>query len=361
MSRIRTEFRNPTKFASILIMNSILRLRKLVLAKPRAETGDQLYGIYDLAICDITYNFGIFLAALEFEAKARKKKGYVVVLVPPFAQGSKNSHWGEYNSKISDESISWRFDNLLLPLISLSPYCTGYYLLPNRSDVVGVISNRDIYPDLYDGTNLRKVDLNIFLFETLTEPNQITGLRAPRQGITYVENWLKFKKIDRPIVSVTLRNSPFDPARNSNLKEWSKFVSFLKSQGYCPIVIPDTDDSFNNTHPFSDSDYFRECAWNLGLRISLYEVASFNFFGNNGCVVLGMFNPRVRYILTNGLPKNSLSVNKEVLSRSGMGTPERYRFSTSGQHLDYEEDNFENLKLLFFKYVKPEQNKTIVN
>ena len=88
----------------------------------------------------------------------------------------------------------------------------------------------------------------------------------------------------------------------------------------------------------------------MGLRVALYESAYLNFFGNNGCVVLGMFNEKINYILMNGLPKNSVVVTEKVLENNNMLNLSKYQFSTDKQKLCMKTDNFENIKEQFLIY-----------
>lgn len=350
--RILREYRNPSYSSVSKIVNSLLAIKRRIRSLVRSvKTDDQiLYGIYDLEICDITYNFGIFLIALELESLMRKKKGFVVIIVPAMNDEGSLLRWNEYNEKIDLDSREWRFNNIIMQLMPLSRKCLGYYKMPDRQKITEFIQGHDVYPDLYDGVNLRKVDLTEVLFGKLNRNDLVDGLQSSNQGRKYINQWIRENSLEGEIITITIRNSAFDIGRNSNTEEWIKFATYLKSNGYCPVFIPDTDDAFSGIHFSSDYIFLRECCWNMGLRVALYERAHLNFFGNNGCVVLAMFNRNINYILMNGLPENSLVVNKDVLKEVGMLNIDRYKFSTTKQKLCFKSDSFENIKEEFLKF-----------
>jgi len=351
--RIIMEIRSPKNFHLLKFIDSILKIKKNIKSffKKTKNDDEILYGIYDLEICDITYNFGIFLVDLEYETIKRGKKGFVVIIVPSSMASNNLLEWKEYNSKINIVSRDWRFVNIIMQLIPLSKKCMGYYKLPNREKIDEIINGVEYYPDLYDSRNLRKADLNELLFKKLNRSGLVEGLKSSEQGREYVNDWIKNNlKNKNKIVTITLRNSLFDTARNSNNKEWLKFAEFLIENNYSPVFISDTDDSFSKIDSKSNIIYFNECCWNMGLRVALYETAYLNFFGNNGCVVLGMFNEKINYILMNGLPKDSVVVTEKVLEKNNMLNITNYQFSTNRQKLCMKTDNFENIKEQFLIY-----------
>jgi hypothetical protein len=351
--RIIMEMRSPKNFYLLKFIDCLLKIKKIIKSFFKKINIDDeiLYGIYDLEICDITYNFGIFLVDLEYETIKRGKKGFVVIIVPTSMTSNNLLEWKEYNSKINIASREWRFVNIIMQLIPLSKKCIGYYKLPNRIKIDEIIKDIEYYPDLYDSRNLRKADLNNLLFKKLNKSGLVEGLKSSEQGREYVNVWIKNNiKNKNKIVTITLRNSLFDTARNSNIKEWFKFGEFLIENNYSPVFISDTDDSLARLDFNSNIIYFNECCWNMGLRVALYETAHLNFFGNNGCVVLGMFNENINYILMNGLPKDSVVVTEEVLEKNNMLNITRYQFSTNKQKFCMKTDNFENIKEQFLIY-----------
>src|SRR5258708_38158451 len=99
--------------------------------------------------------------------------------------------------------------------------------------------------------------------------------------------------------------------RKSNRRGWIALARSLDATRYCPVFVPDTNDTIEGM-PASLREFtvFPEAAWNVGLRMALYEYAFLNLGVNNGPMGLGWLNARVRYatlkIETPGVPQSSL-------------------------------------------------------
>jgi hypothetical protein len=315
-----------------------------------AENDDYLYAIYDLDINAISYNFAQFLIAAEYEASNIGKKGFVAVFVPP--SQDQRLVWDKYDSVIDQDSRAWRFQHILIPLTTLSAKCMGYFVLPDRSETKAFIRGREVFPALYDGVNLRSWEPTEF-FRKLNRPGLFQGFRASRQGLRYIEAWKQAHRVDKPLVTITLRNQPFDPVRNSNITAWTKFANHLRALGYCPVVIPDTDTSFTSESALDGIACLKECAWNLGLRMALYEAAFLNFSVTNGPVMLVTFNPRCSYISMNYLSAaGSLIDTPEGYEQQGLTIGESYKFATPRQRLVYKPDTYENIVFEFELFLK---------
>ena len=339
--RLKRELRNPSTSFSKIPINFFLRARKK-LSQPFVinKKDDLIYGVYDLDVNPITFNFSEFLIDVEYEARLHGKKGFVIVIVPP--SQDPDLLWKEYDAVIDSDSKLWRYHNIILPLTFLAPKCCGTFILPRRSDAIAFSKSHNIYPYLYDGINLRGMGLEEF-YRKLDRQGLFEGLRASRQGLNYIRAWLDEKKILAPVVTITIRSSAFDLPRNSNIGAWSSFARFLMSAGYQPIVIPDTDDAFRDRPEFLDVCHFRECAWNIGLRMALYETAYLNFFVPNGCFALAIFNPQCSYICLNLLPTGSIVTTEESYKRVGHEIGTNYKFANERQRLSFKPDDFENI------------------
>lgn len=320
-SRLRREFRSPTRPATKLAIDSYLTSkRKLKRLFIKSGESRQLYAIYDLAICPITYNFAEFLIDAEYEARKASKDGFIVNFVPPQEIREPSLIWAEYDSVIDTTSKQWRFQNILVPLIFLSPHCKGFRLLGSRAEIEALVQSHDVYPHLYDGINLRTIDMVAFN-RKICSPDSFEGLSAHPQGLRYIESWKQARCSAGKIVTITIRSHGFDTVRNSNIDAWAEFAKYLSSRGYDPVVIPDTDTAFDSDSRFESKMYFRECAWNLGLRMALYESAHLNLFVANGCASLAFFNPKCRYVCLSGPPQGIVNTEEAYkLMNRGEGT-----------------------------------------
>jgi hypothetical protein len=358
--RLKQEARNPTSPLVQKVLDKLLRMRKdlsKIWGKSREE--DILYVICDLDINPISFEVARFLVDAECEAKERGKNGFVLVFVP--RSNDPLLTYEEYDSEVDADSKQWRFQNLVVPVTFLSKMCKGVYLLPQRSEAIEFVKGRDVYPDLYDGVNLRPLDFKQF-FDKLDRPNMFEGLRAPIQGLKYIQTWMSENRIKNPIVTITIRNYAFDKVRNSNAEAWSRFAIYLRSEGYHPVMIPDTDAAFSEIQNFEGVTIFRECAWNMGLRMSLYESSFLNFFVPNGCSYLAVFNPRCSYIVMNCLPEGSVVVKSKesayFLNDHDFGSS--YKFATQDQRMCFETDTYENMVSAFERFVEDQKPQATI-
>ena len=343
------EFRNPSMPITKATIDGILKFRKRLIGAFKADNSDDLlYSIIDLKIFPITFDITEHLVDSEYEANRLGKKGFIIVFVP---QGSpQNYGWDEYDSLFDSESKLWRFHNIVLPITLLARKCKGIYILPRRADVTTFIRNKDVHPNIYDEINLRLAKTSD-LYKKLDKPNLIEGLRATKQGLRYIESWYKSNNIENKVVTITIRQSSFDEARNSNLKEWKKFIRYLKDKGFFPVVIPDTDSSFETKNLFPESYLFKEAAWNIGLRMALYETSFVNFFSPNGPSRLAVWNPKSSYICMNSLPENSIVTTEEYFKARDHKIGENYKFALPNQRFVFTPESFEGIVEEFEKFV----------
>ena len=339
--RLKSEIRNPTNLYFKIIVDNMLRLRMSV-TKPllRKERDDLLYAIFDMECAPITFNIAEFLVDAELESRNINKNGFVVVVVPLEKEPKYENE--EYLSVVDSASKSWRFQNIVLPIISLSSSCKGIYILPQRKDVEQYVRNFDIYPDIYDSKNIRYLDAGK-LYRKLDRPNMFEGLRATKQGLRYVDKWIKANNINKPIVTITIRDYGYDKVRNSNLDAWSRFSTYLDGSGYVPVIIPDIDgDDLDQTY-FSDGFIYKEAAWNMMLRMALYELVYLNFFVSGGPLSLAIMNPKCSYIAMNLFAEGSVIDTKDAYKKIGYDVGTNYKFSTENQKLVYDTDSYDNI------------------
>jgi len=323
----------------------ILRTKKKLGRLVKTEAGEYLYGIYDLEVSPITFNIAEFLCGLEIEAEKKNKSGFVVVFVPK--KNKKIEFKSEYEKIIDEDSTNWRIDNILLQTTRLHPKCKGISILPDRSEVKHIIKKNDIYPDLYDGINLRSQDIVSF-YQFASKPGVFKGLRATEQGKKYINQYIKERGIKKKIVTIVIRQYDYDSVRNSNLVEWAKFVEYLITHDYHPLIIPDTDNAFNKNLPFDNKYIFTDCCWNVQLRMALYEISHLNFSVDGGGGAIMSFNPLCSCIFMNMNPVGSVVGTAEA-SRKYMGleADEQWKYLTEKQHLNFQSDTFPNIRKEF--------------
>jgi len=258
--------------------------------------------------------------------------------------------YSEYDKIINEDSSNWRINNILIQTASIHDKCKGIIILPDRQSVKEIIKNNEIYPYLYDGVNLRAANI-IEFYKNMDRPKLFTGLSASVKGKEYIESYIKENSINKKIITIVLRNYDFDPIRNSKIDEWAKFVNYLLESNYHPVIIPDTDDAFNRMLPFDERYIFRDCCWNIGLRMALYESSYLTLSVPTGPVALALFNKKCSVIVMNFLPEGSITTSRESFKKIGYEIGENYRFLLPNQKVSYLPDYFSNIKFEFDEFI----------
>lgn len=345
--RVLRRFTKPHNRPIKIIMDAIYSLKKHLtsfLSSQKNEKGC-FVAAYDLSSNSVSFDFAFFLAAAESFAIKQGEESFVVSIVRKKNDAFKGS---VYSSVVDDESLKWKLDNIIIPLISLYPKCSGYNILPKEEDLNLLPKDRLIYPRFYNNNYSPVMDYKE-IFKILEE-DIFSGFRATKQGTRYIESWFKEKKISNPVVTITIRNYNFDVARNSNIDEWIKFANWLIKEGYAPIFIPDTDSSFNIGSSLNSFDVFRECCWNLGLRMSVYENSYLNFV-TAGPASIAQLNRTVKYISMNMLSEGSQQASLKNFKKMGLEIGANFKFSKWYQILSFKQDNYENILQEFKKFL----------
>ena len=345
--RCHQEIFNPSIPSIKRTVDFILRSKKRLQKGRGKEKDEYLYAIFDLEICPITFNIGEFLCSAEIEASKLNKKGIILLVVP--AKNKNINHTSEYEKIISADSIQWRLDNIVLQVARLHLACKGINFLPDRLTVKKFVGGHDTFPDLYDGTNLRYADLNNLYS---SKPYSFRGLRAKEQGKRYVKQYLDSIGVEDKIVTLIVRDYGYDKARNSNQEELSKFIEYLILKDFHPIVIPDTDSAFEIKLNIDHKYIFRDCCWNVGLRLALYELSLVNIFGPGGAGSVMLFDSACPCILINAIVEDSIVSTAEAYAKAGIYEGCQWSFLPQHQFISYKKETCENLVFEFESFLK---------
>ena len=227
---------------------------------------------------------------------------------------------------------------ILLPVASLSPACqTSCFAHPNQA--AKYVSHRRGKLSPITSPYSRSFDYADF-FSKADRPGSFEGLRASEQGRRYVANWANGHAKGRKLITVTLRSQLYQPSRNSNFDSWLQFLNGLDRQIYAPVIVPDTDAVLDLLLAPSDLIIFREAAWNIGLRMSLYELLM-QTYSNNGPAAWHI-NSTVSPSLHQHRPTSS--VHRELSYSARNSAKSISRFATPGQIWWWKQDSLQNLR-----------------
>jgi tetratricopeptide (TPR) repeat protein len=170
------------------------------------------------------------------------------------------------------------------------------------------------------------------------------SLQARPRALAYIRSWMERHCAGRKVVTITLRESGYEQARNSRVQEWAAFVHMLNCDEYYPVIIRDTNAALEPVpHVFRDLPVLTDVCWNLELRMALYEISHLNLFQNNGPYILCAFNRKSRYINTTQANVTGSGATDENHFRSQGIEPGKHqnRWSTPLQELAWGDDRAE--------------------
>ena len=208
-----------------------------------------MQAVYSLYQAPPTHDFVNWLARVNEERKLVAAPTVDITIVPGVRMFSDRDKY------YTQARRTWRIENLLMPLARLAPF-------------VGNITLGDGIQHLSYG-NPGRVMAPIF--------------RAPEHAKQIVE-----KCIPKNAVTITLRQSDFEPSRNTNLAEWVKVADWLVAEGYTPVFIPDAEaDMRCDSEPTGHAEYL-PASHNFAMRLALWEHAKLNLMTNSGPMLLAL-------------------------------------------------------------------------
>jgi hypothetical protein len=321
--------------------------RSVAVDYPHAH--EVLFAFYDLQVAPVTFDFLWFLAAADLERRRLGLKSVHVVIVPGGHDGVRRER-DDYELVIDATARQARIQNILIQACRVLPSCDGLTLAASRAEAAFLRSvvARHILPADYEPVLPVFPGPHSCLHAAHQGQSGIACLRAPAEELRAVDAWLKAHADTRRVVTITLRRYGYMQRRNSNLRAWVAFAHGLDASRYCPVFVPDTNDTIEGLpKELRDFLVFSEAAWNVPLRMALYERAFINLGVNNGPMGLAWLNARVCYatlkIETAGVPQSSLGFIRSFGFEPGKSLP----FATPLQEWVWEDDTEEAITKTF--------------
>lgn len=360
----RLRYRTPLTPTGRSVHASLRRLIGLVLEAPRA-TGrvlgrfpitdhDTLYAFYDLQVAPLSYDVSWFAATADLARRRKQLKRVHFVIVPGVKDGLREERKA-YESVVDVSARLWRLHNIVLPILTLVPSFAGLSILTSReaAGALRAAAGSRVYPSHYEPSLPVAHWPSELLKEASDDEGEIGVLRSSAQGLRYIERWLTSRLQGRRLVTITIRDYDFMPARNSNLETWTSFARGLDSERYLPVFVLDTERTLDPPPKIlAGFEVFREASWNVGLRMALYELSYVNLGVNNGPMFMCLLNARVRVlifkILTAAVPQTS----EDLMVALGFTIREQVRFATPFQRLVWEDDQLQTIEREFAELVK---------
>lgn len=351
IEEIRSPLTPPGRWANA----ALRRARRLRgdLFERRAGYGpkDTLLAIYDLLAEPMTYDVIWFLIAADRQRRCLGFAGLQVLFVGGARDDIRHGADG-YRSVIIDSAWRDRIGNILMPLAWALPNVTGVEVTHDRAAARARLAgwpSQAVFPRDYD-VDLRHPLLETWIRDAITDRSSqpVPFFRASQAARDYIARWLGAHGATGRAVSITLRYYGYMPARNSNIEDWARFARHLAERGYAPLFVPDTDGLAEGVPPgIGDFPCLMEAAWNVNLRLALYESCIVNLGINNGPATLFLADDLARGLMfkmvTPGVPQAELS----LLRRRGFDVGSQLPFCGPLRKCVWEDDAFDVIKREF--------------
>lgn len=334
------------------VLRRMRRLRgDIFVARTSRGADDVLLAVYDLMSEPATYDAIWFLIAADRQRRSLGLSGLQVLFVGGARENVRNEAEG-YRSVVTDSAWRDRIGNILVPLAWAIPSVTGVEILHDRSAARARLTDwpsERLFPR--DGDiDLPHPSSEGWIKEAIAgrSAQSMPFFRASESARDYVMRWLAAKGASGRAVSITLRCYNYMPARNSNLEAWTRFAHHLAARGYAPLFVPDTDSLAEGLPPgIEDFPCMTEAAWNVNLRLALYENCVVNLGINNGPATLFLADDLARGLMfkmvTPGVPQAELA----LLRRRGLDVGSQLPFCGPMRRCVWDDDTFDVIKREF--------------
>lgn len=301
IQRLLWEFRIPTTRPGRMLRNACASCETMGHTAMAALTGggrravrqDTLHAFYDLDVMPPTFDVASFLFLAELDRRERGLGDIHLVIVP----GRNLQPQNEAERSVPDEMRRMRVNTILFPVSQLLPSCAGVTLCADRSQAASLrFAGGAVFPREATLAFPVAPDQSRINDPGLAAADPFPMLRAGEPERAAARRWLAERIGERHAVVISLRESPFMPARNSDLAEWIGFADGLDAQRYAAVFVRDTERSLElPAGGLERFPVFEAASWNVGLRMALYEEAFANLAIMHGAMELCWFNDSCRY------------------------------------------------------------------
>ncbi|CAA7612133.1 hypothetical protein [Magnetospirillum sp. UT-4] len=350
--RLAFEWNTPTTAPGRLLFRLRARLRAM-LRRRRGEApdGDVLYAFLDLDVAPVTYDVLWFIVGAELERRRLGRRRIQFVVVPGRSDGLRDEE-EVYEAAVDRDDRHWRLFNLIMPAFSLAGPC-GILLAADRDVAAGVFHRQaEVFPPLYHPRQ-PFFPIPADLLQQAREGADCALLTAPAAARRWVARWAKAESGARRLITITLREYEFMPARNSNLAAWAQFARELDPNRWAVVFLRDTARTADPPPPeLAGLRILPEASWVVSLRMALYEAAFLNLGVSGGPMMLCHFGGRTRSlmfkIITEDVPQSSTAYVTSLGFTPGETPPTAAR----GQRWVWEDDDLPTIRREFLAAVR---------
>ncbi len=310
---------------------------------------DTTVAFYDLESGPVTYDFIQFLVLAEKFRRLNGNRHLQVVFVPGGHQGFRNRT--ERDHFLSEGRKEWRLVQLLMHACYLVPACVGVTRLRSRDEANAVLARTaaaNVFPGGYSLANPICPYLLSFVVQFATPGPDIRTLRAPPLARALAQAYFRELAGETPVVTITLRQSDFQPQRNSRLDEWLAFAGRCRGRGYYPVFIPDTEAVLQGrSAALPGFPVFDLAALSIGIRAAAYEASWHNMMVNSGPYTLCLYDRSAGYSMFKLLVPDIMTTSAAFHVAQGTAPGTQVPFAGPRQRWVWEDDSLDAIEREF--------------
>lgn len=316
---------------------------------PVRHWGDNaVFCVYDLAVSPVTFDFLQFLGGCE-SFRVSKGAEHIHVIITHGNNAAYRRHTPK-DLALDDAAKMWRVQHILAPAAWQLKHCSGVSVYKSRLDCARFLRNipkERVFPPNYD---LNKPSIFFMMYQVCQVAAKglpVQGMEADPACLANVDLWLKEQGIDRPIVALNLRQSTFESSRDCRIDDWARFAEHIRSRGFEPVAVPDTDIALTTQQSTRDPrlKWYYPGGLDVGLRLAMFRRAKITASFGGGPAFMNVFMPDTNFLIFMGFDVMPKAVpSKEAMHRT-MGFPwgEQFPFASPTQVLDWRPDKYEHL------------------
>ena len=192
--------------------------------------------IYDLRYCPLTFDFAAFIANARyyFGIKTGETSFDLMIIASDYRQVSPR------DKESSREEKDWRLFNLIMPIVSCSPFIRNMEISRERPN--DLEKNIFIYPNKYNIHNRHSPGyyLPVFCRKMYRKGFDPGCFQAPKYAINHAKELLCSKN---PIAVISPRYTKFEASRNTKVEYVDKMIEKAIKAGFDVCYIHDQEDT----------------------------------------------------------------------------------------------------------------------
>lgn len=309
---------------------------------PNPET---MFAFYDLEKGPLTYDFIHYLALAEKFRAVSGRRRLCVVIVPGRQNGFRNE--SPRDRFMNDARKAWRLNHVLMPSCHLVPSSVGALRLRTREDARALLAR--LAPDAVFPVGYA-VDEPIcpymlpILLQFAAAGPDIRSFRAPRMAAGLVRRLFRDRAGGARIVSITLRDSDFQPQRNSRVDDWLRIAELCRARGLFPVFVPDSEALLRGAATqLENFATLPLAAMSVAFRAAVYEESWLNLMTSNGPYALALYNARAHFSMFKLVVPEIPTATESFLRSQGIVPGAQLPFAGPDQRFVWSDDGFDEI------------------